>query len=84
VEVDGRPVDLTPSEFRLLALFAGDPGRVFTRAEIMRHLWRSSYTGDLRASDTHVSNLRRKIERDPSRPERIVAVRGVGYRLEAV
>jgi two-component system, OmpR family, response regulator RegX3 len=84
VEVDGRPVDLTQSEFRLLALLAGAPGRTLTRDEIMRHLWRSTYTGDRRACDTHVSNLRRKIERDPSRPERIVAVRGVGYRLEPV
>jgi len=84
VEVDGRPVELTPSEFRLLALLAGAPGRVFSRDEIMRHLWRSTYTGDRRACDNHVANLRRKIERDPSRPERLVGVRGVGYRLEAV
>ncbi len=84
VEVDGRPVALTPSEFRLLALLASAPGRAFSRDEIMRHLWRSTYTGDRRASDTHVANMRRKIERDPSRPERIVAVRGVGYRLEPV
>ena len=82
VDVDERSVDLTPSEFQLLALLASAPGRAFTRAEIMRHLWRSTFTGDERASDTHVVNLRRKVERDPANPARIISVRGVGYRLE--
>jgi len=81
VRVDGKTARLTPSEFRLLAYLAGDPERVFTRREIMQHLWQSDYVGDERASDMHVSNLRRKIERDPDRPERVVTVRGVGYKL---
>jgi two-component system response regulator RegX3 len=84
VVVDERVIDLTPSEFRLLALFAGEPGRVFGRREIMQHLWDSSYVGDERACDVHVSNLRRKIERDPAHPTRVVTVRGAGYRLDAV
>ena len=79
--VDGAPVAVTRSEFRLLALLASDPERVFSRREIMQHLWESSYVGDERAADIHVSNLRRKIERDPSQPESLVTVRGVGYRL---
>lgn len=83
VEADGEPVQLTPSEFRVLTLLADDPGRVFTRRQIMEHLWQSPYVGDERASDVHVSNLRRKIERDPANPERIVTVRGVGYKLIA-
>src|SRR5436309_103604 len=74
VTIDGTPVPLTPSEFRLLALLAGEAGRVFGRAEIMRHLWSSDYASAHRACDIHVSNLRRKIERDPARPERIVTV----------
>jgi DNA-binding response OmpR family regulator len=82
--VDGRPLHLTPSEFRLLALLAQEPARVFSRREIMRHLWSSDFVGDERACDIHVSNLRRKIERDPANPERIVTVRGVGYRLTPV
>jgi DNA-binding response OmpR family regulator len=82
--VDGKPLHLTPSEFRLLALLAREPDRVFSRREIMRHLWSSDFVGDERACDIHVSNLRRKIERDPSNPERIVTVRGVGYRLTPV
>jgi DNA-binding response OmpR family regulator len=82
--VEGRPLHLTPSEFRLLALLAQDPERVFSRREIMQHLWSSDFVGDERACDIHVSNLRRKIERDASRPERLLTVRGVGYRLAAV
>jgi two-component system, OmpR family, response regulator RegX3 len=83
VEIDGEPVHLTPSEFRLLALLAAAPGEVLTRRQIMEHLWQSSYIGDQRACDVHVSNLRRKIEADPTQPKRVVTVRGVGYRLVA-
>lgn len=83
VQVDGRTVNLTPSEFRLLLLLAEQPERVFTRQQIMEHLWQTPYVGDTRACDAHVSNLRRKIERDPAHPERIVTVREVGYKLVA-
>ena len=78
---DGEAVSLTPSEFRLLDLLAGEPERVFSRREIMQHLWESSYVGDQRACDIHISNLRRKLEDDPANPRRIVTVRGVGYKL---
>src|SRR5512146_2443292 len=81
VVADGQPVALTPSEHKVLALLADQPGRVFTRREIMQHLWQSTYVGDERACDAHVSTLRRKIERDPSHPERIVTVPGFGYKL---
>jgi two-component system, OmpR family, response regulator RegX3 len=84
VTVDGRPVDLTPSELKLLTLFTDEPGRVFSRRELMERLWDSLHVGDQRAADAHITNLRRKIERDPARPERIVTVRGVGYKLAAV
>ncbi len=83
VRIDGEPVQLTPSEFKLLALLAKEPERVFTRRQMMEHLWESEHVGDQHACDVHVSNLRRKIERDPSRPERIVTVRSVGYKLAA-
>ncbi|MFL6035193.1 MAG: response regulator, partial [Gaiellaceae bacterium] len=82
--VDGRPVDVTSSEFRLLELLGRQPERAFTRKEIVEHLWRSSYVGGVRTCDVHVKNVRRKIERDPARPERLVTVRGVGYMLRAV
>jgi DNA-binding response OmpR family regulator len=78
---DGEAVSLTPSEFRLLDFLAGEPERVFSRREIMQHLWESSYVGDQRACDIHISNLRRKLEDDPTNPKRIVTVRGVGYKL---
>ena len=83
VEVDGRLAQLTPTEFRLLALLASEPERVFSREEVMRHLWETVFVGERRNVDVHVRNLRRKIERDPARPERLVTVRGVGYQLLA-
>jgi DNA-binding response OmpR family regulator len=83
VVADGRPVALTPSEYNLLALLAEQPERVFTRREIMQHLWQSSYVGDERACDAHVSTLRRKLERDPLHPERIITVPSFGYKLVA-
>jgi two-component system response regulator RegX3 len=81
--VDGRPVLLTRSEFRLVALLASEPGKPFEREDLIRHLWESDFVGDRRAIDVHVSNLRRKLERDPRRPERLITVRGVGYKLVA-
>ena len=75
-------VPLTAFELKLLTLLAREPGRVFSRREIMRHLWNSSHVGDERACDLHVSNIRRKIELDPAQPERLVTVRGSGYKLQ--
>jgi DNA-binding response OmpR family regulator len=81
--VGDDPVHLTRSEFRLLSLLAQEPERVFTRRELMEHLWQSTYVGDERAADIHVSNLRAKIEQDPRNPERLLTVRGVGYALSS-
>jgi two-component system, OmpR family, response regulator RegX3 len=84
VALGEREVQLTPSEFRLLALLAEEPERVYSRREIMQHLWESTYVGDERACDIHISNLRQKIEEDPGNPARVETVRGVGYKLTAV
>ncbi|MFL5930461.1 MAG: response regulator [Gaiellaceae bacterium] len=84
VSLAGGEVQLTPSEFRLLALLAEEPERAYSRREIMQHLWESSYVGDERACDIHISNLRRKLEDAPDEPQRILTVRGVGYRLVPV
>jgi two-component system, OmpR family, response regulator RegX3 len=84
VKIGGEPKRLTPSEFKLLLLLAQDSERVFSRREIMQHLWDSTYVGDQRACDIHISNLRQKIEDDPGNPARVVTVRGVGYKLTAV
>ncbi len=81
VTVDGRDVELTPSEFKVLVHLAEHAGQALSRTQIMEHLWQSPFVGDARACDAHISNLRRKLERDPSHPERIVTVREVGYKL---
>ena len=81
VEVDGVQVRLTPSEFDLLYLLASAPGQVFSRRSIMEHLWKGTYFGDGRTVDTHVASIRRKIERDPSHPTRLLTSHGHGYKL---
>ena len=83
VFLDGTLVHLTPSEFKLLALLADEPERVVSRREIVQHLWDSAYVGNESICEVHVSNLRRKLERDRRRPERILTIRGVGYKLVA-
>jgi PAS domain S-box-containing protein len=80
VLVDGSPVHLTPAEFRILRLLA-ERGDVVSREELVRELWESEFAATGRACEVHISNLRRKVERDPRRPERILTVRGRGYRL---
>jgi two-component system response regulator RegX3 len=81
LELRNEQVRLTPTEFRLLALLMEEPERVFSRREIMQHLWESSFIGDERTVDAHVRNLRRKIEDDPSTPRRLLSVRGLGYQI---
>jgi two-component system, OmpR family, response regulator RegX3 len=83
VLVDGERVHLTLSEFKVLSLLAAQPESVVSRRELMQHLWASEHVGDEHACEVHISNLRRKIERDPSQPERLVTVRGEGYKLVA-
>ena len=79
VRRDGEEVALTFSEFEILLKLARSPRRVFTREELMNHLWKGSFYGDLRSVDVHVRHLRQKVERDPSAPVLIRTVRGVGY-----
>ena len=81
VAVDSRPVELTPSEFDLLAAFLASPGRVFSRSELLDHLQGDAYDGYERTIDVHIRNLRTKIEPDPSKPRYIETVYGVGYRF---
>jgi DNA-binding response OmpR family regulator len=81
VEVRGEAADLTYLEFELLRMLATNPGRVFTRKALLDELWGGSEFRDPRTIDVHVRHLREKIERDPSEPELIFTVRGVGYRF---
>ena len=82
--IEGRPVRLTPSEFKVLALLAREPGAAYSRRQIMEHLWSSTYTGDEHTCQVHISSLRRKLERDPRHPRRILTLRGIGYSLNPV
>jgi DNA-binding response OmpR family regulator len=79
----GRELALTFSEFEILHKLAGTPRRVFTREELMNHLWDGNFFGDLRSVDVHVRHLRQKVEDDPSNPVLIRTVRGVGYSFGA-
>jgi len=78
---DGESVNLTYSEFEILLKLLKSPRRVFTREELMDHLWKGSFYGDLRSVDVHVRHLRQKVEKDDANPVIIRTVRGVGYAL---
>ena len=82
VTLDGKPLEMKPREFSLIALLAGNKGRAFTRDQMLERLWGHDYIGDSRTVDVHVRWLREKIELDPSNPKRIVTIRGVGYRFD--
>ena len=80
-EVAGKAVDLTPTEFTILATLARQPGRIFTRSQLLDALHGVAFESYERAIDSHVKNLRRKIEPDPRRPRYVLTVYGVGYRF---
>lgn len=77
----GEYVELTAREFDVLTLLASSPGRVYSREQIMRHLWDGDFFGEARAADVHVQHIRKKIEPDPKNPRYVLTVRGAGYRF---
>ncbi len=80
---NGRPVDVTPIEFKLLSAFVQHRGSVLSRQQLLDHVWgRGVFVTD-RVVDTHIGNLRKKIEANPDQPVYVVSVRGVGYRFDA-
>ncbi len=81
VQVEGRSVNLTPSEFELLAILMAAPGRVFSRADLLCQLQGYAMEGVKRTVDVHIRNLRAKIEPDPRHPKYVETVFGVGYRF---
>jgi DNA-binding response OmpR family regulator len=81
VSVAGTQVDLTPTEFQLLATLAREPGRVFTRSQLLDAVHGVAIESYERAIDAHVKNIRRKIEPEPGSPRYVVTVHGVGYRF---
>ena len=83
VYVDGERIQMPLKEFELLELLLVNVNRVLTRGQIIDRVWGSNYYGDTKTLDVHVKRLRSKIEADPSRPTRLITVRGVGYKFEA-
>src|SRR6476661_4864406 len=80
-ELEGRAIELTPTEFTLLAALARQPGRIFTRSQLLDAVHGIAFESYERAIDTHIKNIRRKLEPDPRRPVHVLTVYGVGYRL---
>ncbi len=84
VHQDGRPVRLTYVEFEILAALAGNPGRVFSRAQLLERIWGDSAYRDPRTIDVHIRHLREKLEGDAHAPELLLTTRGVGYHFRDV
>jgi DNA-binding response OmpR family regulator len=80
-DLGARTIDLTPTEFALLAAMARQPGRIFTRSQLLDAVHGVAFESYERAIDTHIKNLRRKLEPDPRRPIHVLTVYGVGYRF---
>jgi len=80
----GETVSLTAKEFEVLALLASSPGRVYSREQIMRHLWDGDFFGEARAADVHVQHIRKKVEPEPANPRYVLTVRGAGYKFADV
>jgi DNA-binding response OmpR family regulator len=81
VTVGERPIDLTPTEFQLLAMLARQPGRIFTRAQLLDAIHGVAFESYERAIDAHIKNIRRKIEPNPRQPRYLLMVYGVGYKF---
>jgi DNA-binding response OmpR family regulator len=81
VEVKGMPVDLTPSEFKLLLTLALDAEQIISSDDLLARVWGAEYVGQPQVVYVHLRGLRKKIEENPNRPKRIITVRGVGYKL---
>jgi len=82
VSLQGRRVDLTPTEFRLLEILAGHPNQVFTRMQLIDRVQGHAFEGYERTVDAHIKNLRGKVEPDPKNPRHILTVYGVGYKFQ--
>jgi DNA-binding response OmpR family regulator len=82
VLLDGEPLTLKPKEFELLLFMARHRGQVLNREQILEDVWGWTYAGGSRTVDVHIRWLRKKIERDPTQPDRIITVRSAGYRFE--
>jgi two-component system, OmpR family, response regulator RegX3 len=82
VMVDGKVVEMPLMEYRLLEIFLKNPGKALPRELLLNKAWEGDFYGQTKTLDVHIRRLRKKIERDPAKPVRIITVRGVGYRFE--
>jgi two-component system, OmpR family, response regulator RegX3 len=82
VSVNNTDIRLPLKEFELLEMFLRNTGRVLTRGQLIDRIWGADYVGDTKTLDVHVKRLRAKLEQDPSQPELLVTVRGLGYKFE--
>ena len=82
VFVSGKESRLTPKQTKLLELFMLNPGRLLTRKSLIKQIWQTDYIGDTRTLDVHMSWLRNAVEQDPSKPQLLKTIRGMGYRLD--
>jgi two-component system response regulator RegX3 len=83
VTVSGGEIRLPLKEFELLEMLLRNTGRVLTRGQLIDRIWGADYVGDTKTLDVHVKRLRSKLEKDPSNPQHLVTVRGLGYKFEA-
>lgn len=81
VQLSDIPVQLTPTEFNVLAVLASDPNRAFSRRELINEVWGQDWVGDEHLVDVHIGHLRRKLQDDPADPRFIRTVRAVGYKM---
>lgn len=81
VSLNRQRLDLTPLEFQILELLASEPGRVWSRNDLLDQVWSTDYEGYQRNIDPHIARLRKKLEPDPQNPRYVLTVRGVGYKL---
>src|SRR5262249_27748408 len=81
VSRSGNRIDLTPLEFQILDLLASEPGRAWSRNDLLDRVWSTEYEGYQRNIDPHINRLRKKLESDPKNPHYVLTVRGVGYKL---
>lgn len=81
VLLEGKEVDLTAKEYALLSYLASSPGRVFSREQLLEHVWGYEYCGDARTVDVHIRHVREKLEDNPAEPKMILTVWGTGYKF---
>lgn len=81
VLLHGEEINLAPKEFRILELFMSYPRRVWSREQLLDQVWGQDFVGDSKTVDVHIRWMREKLEKDPSRPEYIITIRGFGYRF---